>query len=73
MEFYPSISEKLLENALDFANQHANINGGDKEIVFHSRKSLLFSKNHAWMKKTDDGLFDMTMGCYDGAGVCELI
>ena len=66
-EFYNSISEKLLDGAMDFASQHTNISRGDKEIVFHSRKSLLFNKNHARLKKTkDDPLLDVPV-------VCELI
>ena len=46
----------------------------------HSRKSLLFThpttpdqKQHAtpWKKKT--GLFDVTMGAFDGAEICEVV
>ena len=36
------------------------------------RKSLLFDKTHVWTKK-EGGLFDVTMGAYDGAEVCELV
>ena len=38
----------------------------------HSRKSLLFNNNETWAKK-GDSLFDVTMGAYDGAEVCELV
>eukprot|EP00794_Sanderia_malayensis_P017157 gene17157-biopygen14763 len=38
----------------------------------HSRKSLLFNDNNAWVKK-DNRNFDVTMGSYDGAEVCELV
>ena len=41
-------------------------------IMNHARKSLLFDKNQAWKKKDGD-LFDVTMGAYDGAEVCELV
>ena len=37
----------------------------------HARKSLLFNEEGTWMKK--DGLFDVTMGAYDGAEVRELV
>ena len=30
-------------------------------------------KLEAWMKREKDGLFDVTMGSYDGAEVCELV
>ena len=35
-------------------------------------KSLLFNQEQTWMKKGSD-LFDVSMGAYDGAEVCELI
>ena len=40
-EFYPSISEDLLGQALTFATQYTDITQQDKEIVMHSRKSLI--------------------------------
>ena len=36
-------------------------------------KSLLFHNNVAWKKKTTASCFDVTMGSYDGAEVCELV
>ena len=39
----------------------------------HSRKSLLFHQDPAWVKKGDSRLFDVTMGSYNGAEVCELV
>ena len=71
-DFYPSINEKLLKNALQFANSISPIKQQDKEIIFHSRKSLLFNKQGTWVKKGNK-LFDVTMGAYDGAEVCELV
>ena len=75
VEFYPSISEALLNTALDFASRHTAIPEEEARIIKHSRKALLFSQqdrelNH-WTKK--DGLFDVTMGAPDGAEVCELV
>ena len=78
VEFYPSISEELLNKALDFANEHTNepISSEHRDIILHSRKALLFTKNERgqsvpWTKKT--GTFDVTMGAPDGAEVCELV
>ena len=58
VEFYPSISEELLIKALDFANQHTKepISEENREIILHSRKALLFTKNEQgasipWVKK----------------------
>ena len=59
-EFYPSISEDLLQRAIRFAT------------IQHTRKSLLFSKDKAWRKKEGPELFDVTIGSYDGAEICEI-
>jgi len=72
VDFYPSISERLLKNALAFAKNFMNIDEKTIEIILHSKKSLLFSKEGTWMKKTGN-LFDITMGSYDGAETCELV
>ena len=40
--------------------------------IFHARKSLLFDKTSTWVKR-DNPDFDVTMGSYDGAEVCELV
>jgi hypothetical protein len=71
-DFYPSISESLLKEALSFAKNHVSISKNDEDTIFHARKSLLFDKTHVWIKK-DGGLFDVTMGAFDGAEVCELV
>ena len=71
-DFYPSISKELLTDALMFAETIINLDDQDKKIIYHSRKSLLFNQEQTWMKKGND-LFDVSMGAYDGAEVCELI
>ena len=40
-DFYPSIKEGLLIEALEFAKQQVTINSKDRETIFHARKSLL--------------------------------
>ena len=72
VEFYPSISGKLLTDALNFAQQYADINDDTRTVIMHARKSLLFNKEEIWVKK-DNPEFDVTMGSYDGAEVCELV
>ena len=71
-DFYPSIKESLLKQSLDFAEKHIKISTEDKAIIKHARKSLLLNKQQTWIKK-ESGLFDVTMGAYDGAEVCELV
>ena len=43
----------------------------DIDIIMHAR-SLLFNQDQAWVKKDNSG-FDVMMGSYDGAEVCELM
>ena len=49
-----------------------NLDDHDKKIIYHSCKLLLFNQEQTWMKKGSD-LFDVSIGAYDGAEVCELI
>jgi hypothetical protein len=72
-EFYPSINEKLLNNALDFASKHRRISRNVRVIIIHAKRSLLFSDNRPWEKKSSNDLFDVTMGSFDGAETCELV
>ena len=39
----------------------------------HACKSVLFDKNGAWIKRNSDELFDIGMGSYHGAEICELV
>ena len=67
VEFYPSITEELLNKALDWASTVADepVSQESRDIIRHARKALLFSKPPSgsasipWVKK--DGLFDVTM------------
>ena len=38
----------------------------------HSRKTLLINNGEPWIKKGDQENFEVSMGCLDGAEVCEL-
>ena len=71
-DFYQSLSEKLLTNALNFAKEISDISREDMQIMYHDRKTLLFSNKNPWMKR-EGNLFDATVGAYDSAEVCELV
>ena len=73
VEFYPSISETILSGALSFVREYNNILDEELEVIYHSRKSLLFKEDRAWMKKNSTRLFDVTIESYNGAEVCELV
>ena len=71
-DFYPSIKEGLPIEALEFAKQYVTIKSKDSETIFHARESLLCNEGEPWIKKQSNN-FDVTVGSYDGAEVCELI
>ena len=48
------------------------IEGKVIKTIYHARKSLLFDKDNVWLKK-DNPEFEVTMGSYDGAELCELV
>ena len=50
-EFYPSILEETLDNAILFVQQYINIPEKDLRIIRHCRKSLLNNNNKPWQKK----------------------
>ncbi len=73
VDFYPSISENLLDQALSWASNLAIITKDEISIIKHARKSVLFNDGKPWTKKDCNSLFDVTMGSYDGAEICELV
>ncbi|PIK41521.1 hypothetical protein BSL78_21624 [Apostichopus japonicus] len=74
IDFYPSISEILLYEALTWAKQFTKITEAMLEAIKHARKSLLYDNTgRPWLKKDTNNAFDVTMGSYDGAEICELI
>ena len=72
-EFYPSISENLLNKSIAYAKSFTKIEDNAINAIKLARKSLLFNKDGTWVKKGDDTLFDVTMGSFDGAEICELV
>ena len=67
-DFYPSITEHLLERSIEYAKSFATIERKTIEAITLARKSLLFSKHEIWVKK-DNSSFDVTMGSFDGAEI----
>ena len=70
-DFYPSITEELLDKALDSASHHIEITNDERMIIKHTKKAPLYSNNMPWRKIRSD--FDVTMGSFDGAETCELV
>ena len=71
VSMYPSISKELLQNALEWASQHAKISDQDMETIMACKFSLLYdTERNVWKKKGTD--FDITMGAYDGGETCDI-
>ena len=70
--FYANINEKLLGDALDWAEGLAEIENQDREIIMQSCKSFLIERGNIWVKK-GNSLFDVTMGAYMGAELSEIV
>ena len=71
-DFYPSITQDLLNKALNFASEYIYISKCDIDVINHARNTLLLDESHTWTKK-QGCLFGVSMGAYDGAEVCELM
>ena len=65
-----SIKETLLREAMQVSKEQVIITRKDVEVIFHARKSVLYNDGDPWVKK-ESGSFDITMGAYDWAEVCE--
>ena len=70
-DFYPSIKEKLLWEAIRFTKLYISI--GSKKLKQYFIEEITFIlQRQNWVKK-GEGNFDVSMGAYDGAEICELI
>ena len=68
-DFYPSITQDLLNEALNFASENTYISKRDIDVMYHARKSSIFDGSI----KKQGCLCDVSMGAYNGDEVCELV
>ena len=52
--FYPSIWIDLFTDAINYGKIITNIENDQLSIIMQSRKTLLFSNNEPWVKKTGE-------------------
>ena len=72
--FYSSISKDLLSKALQFANNQVFLSKEDQDTIKQACSSFLFHEGCPWVKKNaESDLFDVTMGSFAGAELCELV
>ena len=72
-EFYPSISEDLLKKSINYTKSFTTLEENVIWAIKLARKSLIFSKDQTWVKKSGNELFEVTMGSFDGAEICKLV
>ena len=66
-------TKDLLNKAITWASKQTAITDQQIKVIKHARQSLLFNEEKPWMKKGSTSTFDVTMGSYDGARICELV
>jgi hypothetical protein len=71
-EFYPSISENLLIEALNFAESFVDISDDERKIILQAKQSLLFDQDNPWVKKGNSNI-NVGMGSFDSAETCDLV
>ena len=72
VNFYPSISRRVFEKAIKFAQRFTAITKDEVELLLHCREAYLCYEGEVWAKK-DNPKFDVTIGAWDGAEVAELV
>jgi hypothetical protein len=73
VEFYPSITDDLLDKVIAWAKIILPITDNHISIIKHARKSFLFNQETPWVKRNNETMFDVTMGSFDGAEICNLV
>ena len=51
VQFYPSISPDLIDEAISWIRSIVNISDEDISIIMHARKAFLFNNGGPWIKK----------------------
>ena len=67
------VSEVELKLSISWAKTLTDNTEQHISIIKHARKSLLFYDEKTWLKRSNQSLFDVTMGSYEGAEICELL
>ena len=57
VDFYPSISQKLVDQAITWGRQFTPISDSDTKIIKHARKSLLCNNGQAWTNRNNATMY----------------
>ena len=72
-DFYSSILLSAFNRAIEFGKEISNSLNDENSMIMITRETLLFSDGEAWVKKNEEDAFDVPLGLYDGAEMCELV
>ena len=70
--YYTSITPTLIEKTLDWAMAYVDVTPQQRKIIHQACQSFLYSEGMPWVKKGEVN-FDVGMGAFHGAQVCELV
>ena len=71
-KFYPSISKELLVSSLQWSRNYTKVTDEEIDVILAARKAFVYVDGEPWTKKGND-IFDVGMGFFDGAEVCEIV
>ena len=72
-KFYPSIKSNHLKSVIEFARRFTSISDEEVNIIDHTCNSILTYNGSTWTKKDQDSTFDVPMGSYFCAELCDLV
>ena len=71
--FYPSIKKEHITKAIKFAEEYTKFNKQEINTLIHTCQTIISYDNRIWTKKSNINNFDIAMGSFQGAEVCDLI
>ena len=74
VNFYPSITEQYLINAINFAkNKYTTIENRDLKLIKHTCKAISTFNKKTLIKKENSNFFKVPMGSFFSAELCYII
>ena len=71
VDYYASITPELIKNSIAFAERYVEISDEEKDTIFQACNSFLWNEGKDWIKRQGK-TFDITMGGFHGAEICDL-
>ena len=71
--FYPSITKDHLLNAIEFGKKFTKFSNDEIDLLMHTCQTIVCYDNRIWTKLNNNDNFDIAMGSFHGAEVCDLV